>query len=65
MSHMKIMPFAFKGWLISVGGDVWWKVEWDLDEGSAPCLFSVSLVCFFESVNPLANSDETATPWEC
>lgn len=25
----------------------------------------VFFIFFLESVNPLANSDETATPWEC
>lgn len=37
----------------------------DCVDDYGPCLFSVCLVCFRSSVNPPANSDETASPREC
>lgn len=44
MSHMKILPSAFKWWLISVRER---RGPWDSNEGYASCLFSVSLGFFF------------------
>lgn len=64
MSYVKIWPPAFQWRLIS--GESWaWDQPSCLNSVCPVSVFLKKCIYLFEPVNPLANSDETATPWEC